>query len=66
MNISIDAVSNVIELKPGHQYLLVFKGVSSEEAEQILQVVRAAGIEGVGVGLDTGEELSVIEVPNEE
>lgn len=66
MNISIDAVFNVIELKPGHKYLLVFTGITPEQAEQVLQVIRAAGIEGVGVGLDDGESLQVIEVTHEE
>ena len=65
MNISIEAVSNAIELKPGHKYLLVFKGTSPEETHQVLEVIRAAGIVCVGVGLDDGESLQVIEVPEE-
>lgn len=66
MNISIKAVSNVVELKPEHKYLLVFKGAIPEDVHQVLQMIRAVGIVCVGVGLDDGESVQIVEVPSEQ
>jgi hypothetical protein len=61
----IQAVNNVIELKPGHKYLLVFKGVTPEQMDHILHLLHSVGITGVGIGLEDGESLDVVEVPGE-
>lgn len=66
MNISIESVSNVVQLKPGHKYLLILKGVTQDQADQVLQVMRAAGVECVGVGLDDGENVEIVEVASEQ
>ncbi|HLL79408.1 MAG TPA: hypothetical protein VKT25_07915 [Ktedonobacteraceae bacterium] len=65
MNISIKAVNSVIPLRQGHKYLLLFHGVRPEEAEQILQIIRAAQVDCIGVGLFTGESVQIVEVPSE-
>jgi hypothetical protein len=60
-------VSNVIELKPGHKYLLVFKGdISQTQLDHAMARLRASGIESVGLALIEGAELDVIEVPKEQ
>ncbi len=64
----LQAVSNVIELKPDKQYLLVFTGdhVNEENVRQVLGFLRVNGIRGIGIGLTTGQELQVIEAPGKE
>jgi hypothetical protein len=65
MNTELQAVSNVIEIKPGKKYLLVFKGegVTDQALQRIVTGLRLEGIDSVGVALDDGQELTVIEVP---
>ena len=63
MLIKIEAVSNVIEMKPDHTYLLVFQGVQPHEAEQVLRMLRAVGINVLSVGLADGESVQVVELP---
>jgi hypothetical protein len=63
----LQAVSNVIELKPGHKYLLVFNGgISQTQLDHAMARLRASGIESVGLALIEGAELDVIEVPKEQ
>ena len=62
----LQAVSNVIELKPDKRYLLVFKGILTvEQVESFLSVLKAQGITCLGVALGTDDELQVIEMPIE-
>ena len=65
MSNELQAVSNVIELRPGKKYLLVFKGdgLSNEALKEVLTGLRAQGIDTIGLALDDGQELTVIEVP---
>ena len=58
-------VSNVIELKPGHKYLLVVKGdVSLMALGHAQQGLREKGIDCLCFSLGTNE-LDVIEIPTD-
>ena len=62
----LQAVSTVIELKPGHKYLLLFKGdITMEQVNHATAVLRASGIECFGFAMGEGVDLDVIEVPDE-
>lgn len=65
MIMKIEAVTNTVELQPGHKYLLVFQGVTPEDAEHVLRVLRAYGVDAVSVGLLDGESVQIVEVPTE-
>lgn len=56
--------SNVVELKPGRKYLLVFTGdtLSQPQIQDLLEAMRDEGISTIGIALQRSEELRVIEV----
>ncbi len=64
-NDELQAVSTVIELKPGKKYLLVFEGdgLSEMELHRLASRLRLEGIYSIGIALRNGQELTVIEVP---
>jgi hypothetical protein len=64
---TLKATSNVIELKPGHKYLLVFKGdgVSYRDLDTTQNRLAEMGISSLSVLLGGDVELSVVEVPVE-
>lgn len=61
----IKAISNVIELKPGKKYLLVFKAKEPEaymdQAHRFVEMLQTRGITGFGIVLKKGDEIEVIE-----
>lgn len=59
------AVSNVIELKPGKKYLLVFQEgtMPYESADLLLRYLREEGITAIGIALAQDGKMEVIEVP---
>lgn len=61
----LKAVSNVIELKPNHKYLLVLRGPETrEEAHQeLIHALQAQGVGGVMVHITEGQSLDIVEVP---
>ena len=61
----LEAVSNVIELKPDKKYLLVFIGATFDQVEQAKARLKASGIQGVGIGLPDGVHLQVVECSDE-
>jgi len=63
----LKAVSNVIELKPGHKYLLVFKGahLTARSLHEMSEALNGLGVKGISIALDMEDDLRVIEVPNE-
>ena len=64
MNEPLKAVSNVIELKPGHRYLLVFQGdITREQVEYALAMLEALHIPSIGFALWDGVDLDVVEMP---
>ena len=64
MSNELHAVNNVIELKPGKKYLLVFKGdIRLEALESVILALKAHEIDCFAIALQDGEELTVIEVP---
>ncbi len=64
----LKATSNVIELKPGHKYLLVVKGtnIRREELLQTQKYLTEMGISSLSVILEGDAEMSVVDVPPEE
>jgi len=62
---ALKATSNVIELKPGHKYLLVFRGgVSSEDLKMTQKYLSEMGISSLSISLEGDVELSVVDVPD--
>lgn len=63
----LKAVSNVIELKPGHKYLLVLKGdhIDQFAGERANVLLREMGIESIYAVIGSNDDLQVIEVPDE-
>jgi len=61
----LKATSNVIELKPGHKYLLVVHGtqVPREAVAQAQRRLEAMGITSLSIILERDTEFSVIAVP---
>ena len=61
----LKATSNVIELKPGHKYLLVIKGTQVPRVEVAMAQKRleAMGITSLSIILERDTEFSVIAVP---
>ncbi len=58
------ATSNVIELKPDKRYLLIFKGERiSGEVSGIMDMLHDLGVRGVGIILQPGQDVQVIEAP---
>ena len=63
----ITALSNVIELKPGKKYLLVFKGDEQDDTRDIrliseaIQGLKKSDITCFGFALRKGQDLEVIE-----
>jgi hypothetical protein len=68
VNEPLKGVSNVIELKPGYKYLLVFKGprLTAKSLHGVQEVLSELGIKGVSIALAMEDELQVIEVPEKE
>jgi hypothetical protein len=67
MSEPLKAVSNVIELKPGHRYLLVFKGaITREQVAYALALLEAMHIPSIGFALWDGVGLDVVEAPMKE
>jgi hypothetical protein len=66
-NEPLKAVSTVIELKPGHRYLLVFKGeaVSRDQVEHFTTLLQSMGIVSLGCVLRNDAALEVFEMPLE-
>ena len=64
----LQATSNVIELKPGHKYLLVFKShtISQNAVEFFNGRLREMGIQCVSMMLNKEQSVEVIEVPAEQ
>ncbi len=64
----LKATSNVIELKPGHKYLLVIKGTQVPRVEVAMAQKRleAMGITSLSIILERDTEYSVIAVPEDE
>lgn len=63
----LEAVSNAIELKPGHKYLLVFKGnMTVHQIAPIIEQLRLMDIHSLGIALAENDDLQVIEVPAKE
>lgn len=60
-NEPLKAVSNVIELSPDKEYLLVFEGVGRDGMHRVLDHLKARGIRGFGIALYEGQSLQVIE-----
>src|SRR6266699_2639560 len=62
---ALKATSNVIELKPGHKYLLVVHGtqVPREAVAQAQKRLEAMGITSLSIILERDTEYSVIAVP---
>lgn len=67
MDKPLEAISNVIELKPGHKYLLVFKNTryKAEEIDYLQGLLREMGIDCLSIDIHKDEDLQVIEVPGE-
>jgi hypothetical protein len=65
MNEPLKAVSNVIELKPDHKYLLVVSGenVTDASLQEITRMLNEQRIGGVIIHLAKGQSLEVIEAP---
>jgi hypothetical protein len=66
MKKAIKAISNIIELKPGKEYLLVFKMDTPREHLMqdiwgLIEGMKQEGITGLGVALKKGEDLEMIE-----
>ena len=61
----LQAVSNVIELKPGCKYLLLFQGdhVSQAQVAKLRNMLADMGISCLSVTIDTTSDLQVVEVP---
>jgi hypothetical protein len=61
----IKAISNVIELKPGMAYLLVFKmeDISRQDASVLVARLRKEGINCLGIAIRKADGLEVIEAP---
>lgn len=60
----LQAISNVIELKPDHKYLFVFSGSSipdQKQTAQLLQALKALHIESISLAIQNQDELRVIE-----
>lgn len=64
----LKAVSNVIELKPGHKYLLVLKGdhIDQFAGERANVLLRGMGVESIYAQIGSNDDLQVIEIPPEE
>jgi hypothetical protein len=65
----LQAVSNVIELEPGHKYLLVFKDTNytPNQLEALAYQLDRMGYQCLAVGIyDDKADVQVIEVPNGE
>ena len=62
----LKATSNVIELKPGHKYLLVVHGtqVPREAVAQAQRRLEAMGITSLSIILEGDTDFSVIAVPD--
>lgn len=57
-------VSNVIELKPDKKYLLVFKGnITAHQLNGVIDNLRAQDIHSVGIAINDGQDIQVIEAP---
>lgn len=67
-NVPLQAVSNVVELKPDKTYLLVFK-IDEQIERQVEQYanlsrrLQAMGISHLFIAVSDGTELKVIEAP---
>ncbi len=60
-------VSNVIELKPNHKYLLVFKGdITRDQVDHATALLQARGIRAVSLRIGSDDNVDVIEVPEEQ
>lgn len=67
--VPLEAVSNVIELKPDKRYLLVFRGLEGMKASQLAEIserLSAIGMVNVCLSMPEGSNLEVIEAPAEE
>lgn len=63
---TLQFVSNVIELKPDKKYLLVFKGnITVDQVQSAIDILAAQDIHGIGLAIDHGDDLQVIEAPAE-
>jgi hypothetical protein len=62
---TLTAVSNVIELKPGCKYLLVFKGenIHQPSLDRLQAQLTRMGISSLSVTLDGDIDFQVVEVP---
>lgn len=59
-------VSNVIELKPDKKYLLIFKGnITVHQLNGVIDHLRAQGIHSVGIAINDGQDIQVIEAPDD-
>ena len=66
----IKAISNVIELKEGKKYLLVFitdddSAKMKMELLEVLEDLKSKGIVNVGIAMKPTDKLEIIEVPNQ-
>ena len=62
----LKAVSTVIELKPGKQYLFVCKGATPEAVRGLCDFLGEHGINGACIDLGEKQELQVVEAPTEQ
>jgi hypothetical protein len=66
MNEALQAISNVIELKPDKFYLFVFKGsFNYHEMEYLAKTLYNEGLHGISVAIQDEQSLEVIEVPKQ-
>lgn len=60
---ALQFTSNVIELKPGKKYLLVFKHITLYQIEQVNEYLRNRGFDCACISAPDGE-VQVIEAPS--
>lgn len=68
MNEPLHAASNVIELRPGHKYLLVFKDTNytPDQLECVAHDLDRMGYQCFAIGIyGESAEVQIIEVPDE-
>lgn len=56
-------VSNTIELKSGKRYLMVFRGVTVNQLNNIIKALGEREVECLGIALHDGQDLQIIEAP---
>lgn len=64
----LKATSNVIEIKPDKQYMLIFKSnyIKQDTLEVLAKGLKAVGIKGFSCVLQHDDELQIVEMDKED